>query len=295
MFRITLLATAAALAASVAGATPILGLAGDRTLVRFDSDTAEVGGMVEVTGVDRLLGIDLRPSTGQIIGVTDGHGIVEIGPDTGAATEITQMDKMLPLMDGQPFVADVNPMADKLRFMTGETNHRVDVDSGVTVDGSPAFEEADMHAGEAPMIVAAAYINSFDKQETTAMYDIDATIVALIKQTSPNDGTLAAVGKLAVDPAEAYAFDIATDADGANSAWLVAGTTLHRVSLETGAVVSSAEIAGLETSLRDLTVLTASKQRRRRMPGGRPRASVADGLSCSAERTRSHDRRSASP
>ena len=60
--------------------------------------------------------------------------------------------------------------------MTGTTNHRVNVETGeVTVDGGLAFEANDMHAGEAPAIVAAAYINSYGKPETTAMFDIDAT------------------------------------------------------------------------------------------------------------------------
>jgi hypothetical protein len=255
----TLLASVALLAgAGAATAAPALGLTGDRTLVMFDTETATVSGTMDAAGVDRLLGVDLRPATGQIIGVTADHAIVEIDRDTGAATEIARMDVMLPLVDGQPVVVDFNPMADKLRFMTGVTNHRVDVDTGaVTVDGSLAFEEADMHAGEAPMIVAAAYINSFGKPEATAMYDIDATIVALIRQTSPNDGTLAAIGKLGIEPADSYAFDVATDAQGANTAWLAAGTMLYKVSLETGAVEDGAEIAGLDAPLRDFTILTA--------------------------------------
>ena len=212
---------------------------------------------MEVTGVDRLLGIDLRPNTGQVIGVTDKHEIVEIDRATGAATVISTMDTMLPSVDGAVIV-DFNPAADKLRFMTGTTNHRVDVDSGkVTVDGSLAYESADMHAGEAPAIAAAAYINSFGKPEKTAMYDIDTTIVALIKQTSPNDGTLAAVGKLGIDAAPTYAFDIESSADGGNVAWLAAGNMLHTLSLETGKVENSWELKGLEGELRDITFLTA--------------------------------------
>jgi hypothetical protein len=253
-----LASTAIVAGASASSAAPLLGLVGDNTLVMIDSDAATITGEVQVTGADRLLGLDLRPGTGQIIGVTADHVLVEIDPDTGAATEIATMDVKLPLVDGQPVVVDFNPMADKLRFMTGVTNHRVDADTGaVTVDGSLAFEGADMHAGETPNIVAAAYSNAFGKPEATAMYDIDATIVALIRQTKPNDGTLAAIGKLGIESSETYAFDIATDAAGVNTGWLATGATLHEVSLETGAAGEGREITGVTGPLRDITALAA--------------------------------------
>jgi len=256
--RTLLTSSALVLAAGAAHATPAIGLAGDKTLVVIDSNAGKATKSMDVTGVDRLLGIDLRPATGQLIGVTDAHEIVEIDPETGAATVISKMDKMLPLKDGQPVIVDFNPKANKLRFMTGMTNHRVDIESGkVTVDGSLAFEEQDMHAGETPNIVAAAYINSYGKPDATAMYDIDATINAVIQQTSPNDGTLAAIGKLGVDAAETYAFDIATDPEGNNKAWLATGTWLHTVSLETGEVTGSWELQGLDWPLRDITFMTA--------------------------------------
>lgn len=235
-----------------------VGLSGDRTLHLINSADATSMAAMEVSGIERLLGIDLRPATGQLIGVSDAFEIVEIDLKSGAATVISKMDKPLPVMDGAPVIVDFNPKANKLRFMSGTVNHRVDIESGkVTVDGSLAYEKADMHAGEAPNIVAAAYINSFGKPDTTAMYDIDATIVAVIQQTSPNDGTLAAIGKLGIDAQDAYAFDIATDQAGTNTAWLAAGGKLHTVSLETGKVEKSWPLKGVDGDLRDITFMTA--------------------------------------
>ncbi len=254
----SLIATAPLAQADSQMSPQAIGLSGDNMLHVLNSETAAITASMPVKGVDRLLGIDLRPATGQLIGVTDTFDIVEIDPMTGEATKISSMDKPLPLADGAPVIVDFNPKANKLRFMSGTTNHRVDIESGaVTVDGSLAFEGSDMHAGEAPAIVAAAYSNSFGTPEATAMYDIDATIVALIQQTSPNDGTLAAVGKLGIEGAESYAFDIATDAEGKNTAWLAAGGTLNTLSLETGKIIESWEIKGAEAPLRDITFMTA--------------------------------------
>lgn len=262
----TTLALAATALVTLAGAAQAadqrpaaIALSGDRTLHRIDTATATVEATMEVQGVDRLLGIDLRPATGQIIGVTASQEIVAIDPATGAATRISTMDTKLPVAEGASVIVDFNPKADKLRFMSGTTNHRVDIESGkVAVDGSLAFESKDMHAGETPAIVAAAYTNSYGMPETTAMYDIDSTIVALIRQTSPNDGTLAAVGKLGIEGSDVFAFDIATDKAGVNTAWLVSGPVLHTVSLETGEVTGSWPLKGAEgVKIRDITFLTA--------------------------------------
>ena len=181
------------------------------------------------------------------------HKIDVATATVSASMEVKGASKLLAV------IVDFNPMANKLRFMTGTTNHRVDIESGaVTVDGSLAYEDADMHAGEAPAIVAAAYINSYGKPESTAMYDIDSTIVALIQQTSPNDGTLGAIGKLGIEASDTYAFDIATDAEGTNTAWLVAGSMLYTVSLESGAVDKSWELKGTDgATVRDITFMTA--------------------------------------
>lgn len=235
-----------------------IALSGDKTLHAINGGSAKVFATVEAEGVDKLLGIDLQPATGRLIGVTASFDIIEIDPESGATRKLSTMDKPLPIQPGAAVIVDFNPKANKLRFMSGTTNHRVDIESGaVTVDGDLAFEGQDMHAGEAPNIVAAAYINSYGKPSSTAMFDIDATIVALIQQTSPNDGTLAAIGKLGMPAADAYAFDIATNKAGKNTAWLAAGGKLHVISLETGKVEKSWDIEGANAAFHDITFFTA--------------------------------------
>lgn len=254
-----LIATAALFAASAlpAAAETAVALSGDRTLLWIDTATAAVTGQVDVQIEGRLLGIDLRPADNTLVGVTEDHKIVVIDHTTGTVTEKATMNTMLPSVDG-PVVVDFNPAADRLRFMTGTTNHRVNPDTGeVTVDGELAFLAEDMHAGEAPNIVAAAYTNSYGKPEKTAMYNIDATIAGLIQQTVPNDGTLGAIGKLGVALEGPVGFDVATSADGTNTAWLAANGGIHTVDLETGALTGSWMVTGTDQPIRDLTILPA--------------------------------------
>src|SRR5581483_1138854 len=137
---------------------------------------------------------------------------------------------------GVAAAVDFNPVADRLRIIgTDGTNLRANVDDGsVTTDGALKFAESDMHKGEQPKVVAAAYINSVKGAKETALYDIDGTIGGLLKQAPPNDGILNAVGKLGVALAGPLAFDIVSDGMGGNTAWLIAGGMLHKVDLATG-------------------------------------------------------------
>lgn len=250
-------ATAAALAmsASAAAAKSAVGLVGDNMLVMIDAKKPAAGKTVAVKGVDRLLGIDVRPADKKLYGVSADGTVVTIDPMTGETSKVSTLDKMIPA--SVQAVVDFNPAADKLRFMGSDgTNLRADVTSGkVTTDGSLAFEQGDMHAGEKPNVVAAAYTNSNGKPEKTAMYDIDATIGALVQQTKPNDGTLKAIGKLGVDGAKSFAFDVHTSSDGANTAWLVADNVLHTVALDTGKATKVGMIDGVNGKVRDIAVM----------------------------------------
>lgn len=242
--------------AGAASAQMAVGLTGDKTLVMIDTAKGTAGKTVEVSGVDRLHGIDVRPKDQMLYGVASDGTIVTIDPATGKATKGVKLETSIPA--GVGAVVDFNPAADKLRFMgTDGTNLRADVDTGkVTTDGSLIFVKEDMHAGETPNVVGAAYTNSHGKPEKTAMYDIDATIGALIQQVAPNDGTLKAIGKLGIGAAKTYAFNVATTADGKNTAWLVADNALYTVDLATGKATAAGKIeaAGM---IRDITVLPA--------------------------------------
>ena len=152
------------------------------------------------------------------------------------------------------------------------TSLRVNVDDGkVTKDGSHKFADGDMHKGEKPNVVAGAYTNSVKGTKETALYNIDGTIGALVKQAPPNDGMLNAVGKLGVK-ADNVAFDIWSDGHGKNEAWLMAGDTLYSVDLATGKATHGRQ------------------DRRRQGPGARHRDPSRDVTPCDAARPRPHRR-----
>ena len=212
-----------------------------------------------------------------LYGLVDDGTIVTIAMD-GKATMKSKLDTMLP--KGVAATVDFNPAADRLRVMGNDgTNLRVNVDDGkVTKDGDHKYADGDMHKGEKPNIVAGAYTNSYKGTKETVLFNIDGTIGGLIKQAPPNDGVLAAIGKLGVK-ADRAAFDILSDGKGGNSAWLMAGDTLYSVDLATGKASPAVKIEGVSgrswTSrsfrrckrlTRDRTERRARLSRARRLP-----------------------------
>ncbi|MGY6633468.1 MAG: DUF4394 domain-containing protein [Alkalilacustris sp.] len=255
MTKLVLSAALACTVAMPAMADTAIGLAGDRTLVRIDLASAQVLGMTEVDHDGRLHGIDYRPATGQIIAVTDAFEVVEIDPQTGAWTLIVAMDTDMAIDDGAAVIVDINPAADALRFMSGTTNHRVNLSTGaVMVDGDLRFTDA---TEGTPMVGGTAYSNAFGRPESTAMFNIDTDRAALLRQTAPNDGDNAVIGALGVGIDGPIGFDIVTDADGTNTAWLAANGAMHTLSLDDGTITGTWQIAALDVTLRDLTVIAA--------------------------------------
>ena len=257
LFRLSAFALFAAAGMSgTAVAAPAIALVGDKTLVMFDTETLAASASMEVSGVDRLLGIDVRPADGMLYGVGVDGAVVTIDAASGEVTARSMLSETLP--DGVSASVDFNPAADRLRLVGSDgTNLRANVDDGaVTVDGALNFDPADANMGGTSSVVAVAYTNSYGKPEKTAMYDID-TNLGLLQQTTPNDGILATRGALGVDASETYAFDIASTADLTNTAYLVAGSTIYTVNLETGATTAGAELTGVDGAVRDIAILPA--------------------------------------
>jgi WD40 repeat protein len=250
-----LLSTAAAQAAQVAA------LWGDNTISIVDTSAKKVVKTWKIQGISgKVLGIDVRPADNMLYAVGADGGIYTVDLATGKATMKSKLEKTLAA--GTWATVDFNPVADRMRLMSNDgTNLRVNVDDGkVTTDGSHKFADTDMHKAEKPNIIAGAYINSVKGAKETALYDIDGTIGALFKQAPPNDGVLSAVGKLGVK-ATNVAFDIWSDGQGKNDAWLLVGDWLHSVDLTTGKATPAVQIKGITGQARDIAILPADSMK----------------------------------
>lgn len=250
-----LVAGAAAIAAAApAQAATVAALVDGTTLAIVDAAAKKATATVKLEG-GPYVGIDVRPADKMLYGLTASGDIVTIDWKTGKATKKSTLSEKLPA--GALFAVDFNPAADRLRVIGSDgTSLRINVDDGKTiVDGRLKFAESDAMKGQTAKVAAAAYTNSVAGTKETALYDIDWNSGALLKQAPPNDGILNTVGKLGVKLDGAAAFDIATDAQGKNWAWLMAGKTLHAVDLATGEAKAAGDIAGVTGKVQDIAVL----------------------------------------
>jgi hypothetical protein len=165
-----------------------------------------------------------------------------VSPATGAATlkatlaaDPADVTAPFTALAGTVFSVDFNPQADRLRVISDNgQNLRIVPDTGLTTtDGTIN------RAGVAPMVLAAAYSNSFDGTTSTTLFNLDAASDVLTQQAPPNDGTLGNIGALGIDISGMAGFDIAGGANGLALAALRSGAsgpyTLYSVSLTTGA------------------------------------------------------------
>ena len=257
-FRITAPVAAGTIQAQASkDVSQLVALTDDNTLVSFDSDNPGASHFTSITGVDGvLLGIDTRPATGEIYGISTANNIYTIDPDSGEATYISTLDT--PFEGGTISGFDFNPVADRLRLVgDNDQDFRINVDTGeVIVDGTLAFAEGDENEGVNPNVTAAAYTNSFDGTVATELYDIDTLLNNLVLQDPPNDGTLQTIGDLGIDFDTLGGFEIVSAVEGDNTAFAVSNTTLYSIDLETGAAHSLGAVGSIEPlNLQGLTAV----------------------------------------
>ena len=223
----------------------VFGVTTSNQLIRFNSSSpSNVTTIGPITGLlagETIVGIDFRPLTGELFGLTNGSRIYVINKMTGQAGSPRSLSVAL---SGSTFGVDFNPTVDRLRIVsnTGQ-NLRVDPSNGVaTVDG--------VINGAATGVESAAYTNSFSGATSTTLYVLSAATDTLYTQTPPNNGTLVSVGALGFDFNDVNGFDIVTADNTALAALTTGGATnLYRINLTTGGASSIGPIGNGQTSL----------------------------------------------
>ena len=237
---------ALALGAALALAVPAVAQARDihaidarGDLLRFDSSfPGIILDRTPVTGLPAgvtLVGIDVRPATGDLVGVGTDSAVYDIDASTGAALRIGS--GFAPGLVGTSFGVDVNPVPDALRITSDrDQNYRIAFATGGHAPMSP--DGALNPAGR--RVVASAYSASAlssVRPTSTTLFGIEASTGRLVVQNPPNAGALVDVGPLGVPVGPRTAFDIAGVRDRGYMVTTAPGTRgarLYSVDLATG-------------------------------------------------------------
>ena len=215
------------LSSHAAFARAIYAISNNNRLLIMDADVPqEILADHTVTGLDvgdTLVGIDVRPATGQLYALSDGAGLYTINPATGAATKVGELaadptDATNPFtaLSGTNFGIDFNPVVDRLRVVSNtQQNLRIHPDTAlVTTDTPLAFAVGDANAAATPNVSDVAYSNNVAGAASTSLFGIDDTTFVIVQQNPPNNGTLNTVAPFGVTNASHVGFDIAPDGVG---------------------------------------------------------------------------------
>lgn len=245
--------------AAVVGTLAVAGLgqAAQATLLYATSgssvsrfDDASIGSVttVPVTGLqvgETLVGFDVRPNGGTLVGVGSTSRLYFVDPITGLAVQTGSL--LSPTLAGTKFGLDFNPTVDRLRIVSdAEQNLRVNAVTGATT--------TDTALTPAGNVVEVAYTNSFPGSTTTTLYGIDSaagtlvTLGGLNSTPSPNLGGVNLVGSLGLGTNlnPSIGFDI-TPGGIAYAAITTGGgaSRLYTVNLTTGAATLTTSNGGL--------------------------------------------------
>lgn len=204
-----------------------------------------------ITGLqtgETILGVDIRPATGQLYALGSTSRLYVLNTSSGAATAVGTAP-FATLLSGTSFGFDFNPTVDRIRCIsnTGQ-NLRLHPDTGgiAAVDGilNPAT----------PSVTASAYTNNFAGATTTVLYNIDSMTDKLNKQDPPNNGTQVEVGALGINVESVGGFDITSKSGIAYAALKVGSmSSIYTINLTSG---MATKLADLPISVRAFTIGT---------------------------------------
>lgn len=243
-----------------------LSAAGD-TLISFaPGQPGRLAAQLPVQGLaagEVLLGIDFRPATGELYGLSNASRVFRIDANTALASAAGPA--FAPGLIGADFGFDFNPVPDRIRVVSdADQNLRLNPNNGAlaATDAALQYAASDANALANPNVVASAYSSNFAATTTTTLYGIDSNLDVLVTQgslgsapISPNSGTLFTVGALGIDASGLVGFDV-SPLGGAFAAIAAPGassSSLYSVNLGTGAASLIGPIAG-GAPLRDLAI-----------------------------------------
>lgn len=202
-----------------------------------------------ITGLqtgENILGIDMRPATGQLYALGSSSRLYVLNTSSGAATAVGTVP-LTTLLSGTSFGFDFNPTVDRIRVIsnTGQ-NLRLHPETGLiaAVDGA-------LNPG-IPSVTASAYTNNFAGATATVLFNIDNVTDKLSRQDPPNNGTQVEIGALGINVEAVSGFDITSRSGVGYAALKVADkSAIYTINLTSG---TATKLADLPSSVRAFAV-----------------------------------------
>jgi len=231
-------------------------------LVIFDSDDpGKTMTTVPLTGLasgEVVLGLDTRPLNGELYLLGSTSRVYVVNEASGTATPLGPAP-FSPVINGRAIGFDFNPTVDRIRLVTDVDQNMRLIPAGIAGEGTVAGVDTNLNYlpddagfGFDPRVGAVAYDNNDNDPNT----GLDTERDVLLKQVTPNAGTLMTIGALGDDFTDAAGFDVAPN----GHAWAVLQrgprkpSRLYSIDLVSGVATLTSRIKGGRT-LTSLAVL----------------------------------------
>ena len=173
------------------GNTPLIGLSPNNELVSIISGPpAQETGRIAITGLrtdELIISIDTRPRTKQLYGISNQSILYRIDPVSGIAIAVSGLP-LSPAINGSMVGFDISPVDDVIRLITDAGQAlRISPITGAVVGVDGLFNP------NATPINSIAF-SSGSRVTNVTLYDLDANLGNLYRQTSYNGGSLVLVG-----------------------------------------------------------------------------------------------------
>lgn len=184
---------------------------------------------------ENIIGIDMRPATGQLYALSSTGRLLTLNMSNGAATAVGN-GTAIPLQ-GTNFGFDFNPTVDRIRVVSDSgQNLRLNPNDGTLVATDGALNPG------TPQVTATAYTNNFAGATATTMININTNADVLYTQSPPNNGVLAVIGPLGTDFIGSASFDIGGLSNFAYAILNTAsGTKIYTINTTTGGATAIAD------------------------------------------------------
>lgn len=173
----------------------------DNTLYILKPGTISFTKLVRIRGANgTVVGMDFRPSDGQLYAVTDNGAVftINLANNLGAATQVS---KVSPQFDGGfQSLMDFNPVVNALRLIGSNDQNiaLVNSDGGSLNVTAPQtamnYPEGDVNAGADPNIACGSYNNNVNGAQATIFYGIDYALDTLVTIPPAAPGGSSATG-----------------------------------------------------------------------------------------------------
>ncbi|MGH2689230.1 MAG: DUF4394 domain-containing protein, partial [Actinomycetota bacterium] len=186
----------------------------NRLLLLGSENPTTIASSVNITGLpvlSRIVGIDFRPSTGELYGIGTDSRVYRLDRRTGAATAVSPVTfepKIASFFDIH-FAMGFEPPTERIRLISAESrmNWSIDPDDGTAVRGMDAhYAAGDPNEGRRPAIVGLAYTQPSAGMASARqappdlcedlMWAIDAELAELIGSCDPDEGDFTSLGPL---------------------------------------------------------------------------------------------------